>query len=73
MDLINESIYQSKNNKFLLKNISYLFSDNINNFEKEISNEFIYLNGSYSMRIINNENKQLLNLEYKNYYWEGCL
>jgi hypothetical protein len=75
INLINESIYQSDYNRFLIKHIHYLLdnSNYIDLFELKISNEFIYLNGNYSIRLINNENKHLLSIEFIGYYWESLL
>ena len=71
--LINESVYQSNDNKFLIDDINYLSNNDIITFENKISNKFIYLNGSYSNRLIKSNNKHIFNLDYSAYYWEGVL
>lgn len=57
----------------LINYINYLSNNDIIKFENKISNKFIYLNGSYSNRLINSNNKHIFNLDYSAYYWEGVL
>lgn len=71
-NLIYESIYQYNNNKNIFED---LIIDNqiiLDAFEKEFSNKFIYLNGQYSIRLID-KNNYIETLNFKGYYWEGLL
>ena len=55
--LINESVYQSNENKDLIDYIKKIdYNDIIIDFEDKISNRFIYLNGTYSYRVLKNNN-----------------
>ena len=71
--LINESIYQNIHNKEIFKNIIDLYIK-LESFEKEFSNKFIYLNGQYSLRLIDTKLNNFIDyLNFKAYYWEGLV